>query len=106
MQWEEQESVLYRSSTFPDQGTTVRFIGSTRVQVTIAYNTRYNLSIIGTPCRQNTTEVIKLHYGEWFGIILSTPMQCFIQNFNFGGEYQSKGGGGEALDYNTLSSLV
>lgn len=77
MQWEEQESVLCRSSIFPDQGTTVRFIGSTRVQVTIAYNTLYNLSIIGTLCRQNTTEVIKLHYGEWFGIILSTPMYDF-----------------------------
>ena len=74
MQWEEQDNVLYSSSIFPSRETTIKFIGSTRVQVTVAYNTRYNLSIIGTLCGQNTTEVIELHFGEWFGIVLSMPM--------------------------------
>ena len=36
------------------------------------YNTPYNLSIICTLCGQNTTEVIELHYGEWFHPCKST----------------------------------
>ena len=64
--WEQQHNVLYSPSISPGREANVRFIGSTRVQARVAYNTRYNLSIVGTFCGQNTTSVIELHYGGWF----------------------------------------
>ena len=70
--WEKQDNVLYISTISPSAEVTVRFITSTRIQVTVAYNTPYNLSIVGTLCGQNTTEVIELHYGEWFHPYKST----------------------------------
>ena len=62
--WEQQDNVLYSPSISPGGEATVRVIGSTRVQARVAYNTQYNLSIIGSFCGQNVTNVIKLHYGE------------------------------------------
>ena len=67
MHWEQQDNVLYSLSVSPELEATVRFVGSDRVQVTLFYNIRYNLSIVGTLCGQNinTTDVIELHYGEY-----------------------------------------
>ena len=41
------------------------FTGSTSRQLTILYNTEYNLSVVAViPCRANATAFIELNYGE------------------------------------------
>ena len=43
----------------------IMFTGSTSHQLTISYNTEYNLSVETTaPCRANATAFIGLSYGE------------------------------------------
>ena len=67
MEWTPQEGVTYNTSVSPLTSITVT--GSSSHQLTVSYNTDYNVSVeAAPPCRPNPTAVITLNYGE--GIIL------------------------------------
>ena len=63
VEWTLQEGVTYTTSVSPL--TSVIVTGSSSRQLTILYNTDYNLSVeAAPPCRPNPTAVITLNYGE------------------------------------------
>ena len=63
VEWTPQEGVTYTSSVSPL--TSIIVTGSSSRQLTISYNTDYNLSVEAAPlCRPNPTAVITLNYGE------------------------------------------
>lgn len=60
----QQVHVLYSSTVVPSDVSVIT-TGSTSRQLTIPYNTEYNLSVEAiVPCRPNATASIKLNYGE------------------------------------------
>ena len=63
VEWTSQEHVTYTTSVSPLTSVTVT--GSSSRQLTISYNTNYNLSVeAAPPCGPNPTAVITLNYGE------------------------------------------
>ena len=51
----------------PDPLVPPKVNGSTSCQLTISYNTKYNLCVeVTTPCRPNITVQIALYYGEMY----------------------------------------
>jgi hypothetical protein len=59
----QQLHVSYSSTVVPF--VPIIYIESTSFQLTISYNTVYNLSVVAAaPCRPNTTAVSILKYGE------------------------------------------
>ena len=60
---EEIDGVLYSISVIPQ--ATVMYDGPTNAQLTLSYNTSYNVSLIATRCGQNSSSPsTKLRYGE------------------------------------------
>ena len=63
VEWTPQEGVTYTTSVSPLTSITVT--GNSSRQLTISYNTNYNISVeAAPPCRPNPTAVITLKYGE------------------------------------------
>ena len=63
LEWEQEvdDIVFYDVNVIPH--VAIRFTGSTNVQLTLSYNTQYNVSVVATLCGKNTTDIIGLHYG-------------------------------------------
>ena len=71
VEWTKQEDTVYCmfgvSPPVP-----VMFTGSKRRQLTISYNTEYNLSVIATaPCKDKVTTSIKLNYSKYSSMTVS-----------------------------------
>jgi hypothetical protein len=63
VEWTQLEGVTYTTSVSPL--TSIVVTGNTSRQLTISYNTKYNLSVeAAPPCRPYPTAVIALNYGE------------------------------------------
>ena len=63
VEWTPQEGIMYTTRVSPL--TSITITGSSSRQLTILYNTDYNLSVeAAPPCRPNPTAVITLNYGE------------------------------------------
>ena len=63
LKWAQEPGVLYIVSVVPQ--VDVEFIDSTVVQLRVAYNIIYNVSIVITLCGRHTTTIFnKLSYGE------------------------------------------
>ena len=66
MEWDQQEGVLYNItiiSIVPE--VPIEFIGLTRVQLTLLYNTEYNMSVEATLlCQSQLPSHVLLFYGE------------------------------------------
>ena len=56
--------VFYNVSIVPIIGTTVIMTSNTRANLTVPYNTRYNVSIVADFCGRQATTTIEIHYGE------------------------------------------
>ena len=64
LEWTQQNDVTYNVSIFPQISiASVEMLGGSSVQLTLLYNTHFNVSIIATRC-ETTTTVFQLHYGE------------------------------------------
>ena len=64
VEWTQQQGVTYIVKVSPFVPKT-NLTESARYQLTIPYNSTYNLSVVAaTPCRSNATAFITLHYGE------------------------------------------
>ena len=64
VEWTPQEGVL-RYTTSVSPLTSIAVTGNSSRQLTISYNTDYNLSVeAAPPCRPNPTAVIAFKYGE------------------------------------------
>lgn len=68
LEWIQESGVSYNVSVIPP--VAVRATGSTSVQLTVGYNTLYNVSVIAKTHCDHTTTVIGLIYGE-FSLIKS-----------------------------------
>ena len=68
LKWTSESSgqlVVYNVSIVPQGQRAVKFNGSAMAQLTLSYNTLYNVSILAAvPCGLNTTRSIALNYGE------------------------------------------
>lgn len=65
MDWTQESNVTYNVSIFPQKSKAVERLGSSSVQLTLLYNTHYNVSIVAMLTRcEKTTTFIPLHYGE------------------------------------------
>ena len=64
MEWTKQEGTVYKFEVSPP--VPVMFTGSIRRrQLTISYNTEYNLSVLATaPCKDKVTAFIELNYSK------------------------------------------
>ena len=63
VEWPQQVHAMYDVTVVPS--VPIVFTENTSCQVTIPYNTEYNLSVEAVaPCRPNTTTVTRLYYGE------------------------------------------
>ena len=63
VKWTQQVGAMYNATVIPP--VPIMSTGSTSRQLTISYNTEYNLSVVAVvPCRDNATAFIRLHYGE------------------------------------------
>ena len=77
VQWVQQDSVTYAIHVFPLVPIVVT--ASASHQLTIPYNTEYNLSVEAvTPCRPNATASIGLKYGMVYYtiVLLNTQQDC------------------------------
>ena len=64
LEWTQQNDVTYSVSIFPQISlVNIEMLGSSSVQLTLLYNTYYNVGIIATHC-ETTTTFIPLHYGK------------------------------------------
>ena len=66
MNWTKSENslVFYRVSVIPRSGITVSIIDSATANLTLAYNTPYNVTVVADFCGQmNATALIALNYG-------------------------------------------
>ena len=65
LQWNKEDNVTYNATITPQSLGRLMFNDSTSVQVSIQYNTMYNMSITATSalCGQILTSVVPLHYG-------------------------------------------
>ena len=62
--WTQQNDVTYNISIFPQISVAnIKMSGSSSTQLTLLYNTHYNVSIVATRC-ETTTTIFPLHYGE------------------------------------------
>ena len=75
LEWTPDCNVLYSVSGIPQ--TSVSFTGNTTVQLTVFYNTMYNISVVATRCGQNTT-VVELKLGNDHMFVLCMPMHLII----------------------------
>ena len=65
MEWTPAQEVDVTYFTVTSPLVPVILTGSTNRQLTISYNTEYNLSVVAvTSCRPNATAFIILNYGE------------------------------------------
>ena len=63
-EWAQQAGVSNYTTRISPVAPSALSIGSTSLQLTLLYNTEYNLSVVAvTPCG-NATSFIRLHYGE------------------------------------------
>ena len=63
VEWTQQLYTTYNVTVVPP--VPIVFTGSTSCQLTIPYNTDYNLTVeAAAPCRPNTPALIRLNYGE------------------------------------------
>ena len=62
LEWTQENDVIYNVSVFPLE-TTETLEGSASLQLTLRYNTHYNVSVVATRCGKSTT-LIPLHYGK------------------------------------------
>ena len=63
--WQQERGASYNVSVFPQ--VVVNMSGPTTLQLTLAYNTLYNVTIATIVCGQTlSTTVTQLHYGECF----------------------------------------
>ena len=65
LDWAPENGVSYNVTSVPLAG--VAFNGSTSVQLTLLYNTQYNVSILATLCGQSNTAIAvhrNLDFGE------------------------------------------
>ena len=57
--------VSYNISTGPEIDAAVTLISNTRANLTLSYNTQYNVSVVADLCgHQSTTLIDEIHYGE------------------------------------------
>ena len=64
LEWTQENDVTYNISIFPQiLVANIKMSGSSSIQLTLLYNTYYNVSIVATRC-ETTTTIIPLHYGE------------------------------------------
>ena len=61
LEWIHENATSYTLSTIPQVAIRNQ---TTSVQMTLSYNTLYNVSVVATLCGQNTTIVSVLSYGE------------------------------------------
>ena len=63
VEWTQQVYTTYDVTVVPP--VPIVFTESTSCQLTISYNTEYNLTVeAAAPCRPNTTALLRLNYGE------------------------------------------
>ena len=68
VEWAQQDGAVYTVRVSPP--VPIMVTGSTSRQLTISYNTVYNLSVVAVaPCRVNATTFIRLNYGEVYFMI-------------------------------------
>ena len=77
VEWTPHEGVTYTTSVSPL--TSIIITGSSSRQLTILYNTDYNLSVeAAPPCRPNSTAVIALKYGEAIDNLWTNYCDLFV----------------------------
>ena len=66
VEWTKQEDTRYTFEVSPPGPVPVMFSGSNLLQLTISYNTEYNLSVLAAaPCKEKVTAFIKLNYSKY-----------------------------------------
>ena len=66
VEWTQEEGVTYAVNTIHQVSTTV--IGDSSVQLTLLYNTNYNVSVeAALPCQRQAHGHVLLFYGEFNG---------------------------------------
>ena len=55
--------VSYNISTEPEIDATVTLISNTHANLTLSYNTQYNVSVVADLCGHQATTIIEIHYG-------------------------------------------
>ena len=63
LEWSGINGVIFDVSVTPH--VVESFAQSTSFQLTVSYNTQYNVSVMASLCGQNNTTVTELHYGEF-----------------------------------------
>ena len=77
MKWAEQVGVTYSIKVSPL--VPIIMTESVNYQLTISYNTEYNLSVVAiAPCRPNATVFVTLRYGEVYWLIICTFLMHII----------------------------
>ena len=77
VEWTQHEGVMYTARVSPS--TPIITTGYTSRQVTISYNTKYNLTVEAAPvCRPNSTTSVLLHYGEIIIVATITAQEIII----------------------------
>ena len=57
--------ISYMVSVLPTMKATLTMVNSTWVNITLLYNTRYNMSVVADFCgRRNTTMLMGIYYGK------------------------------------------
>ena len=84
LEWTQQNDVTYNVIIFPQISiASVEMLGGSSIQLTLLYNTHFNVSIIATRC-ETTATIFPLHYGEIFNIICSSSyIYIIIIHINF-----------------------
>ena len=62
--------VSYVVSVIPTVDATVTMISTTRANLTLYYNTPYNVSVVTDLCGSQATTIIEIHYGECMSLLL------------------------------------
>ena len=65
LEWSQGEGIIYDFTILTSPPTSVQTndTTSTRAELVLSYNNRYNISVV-THCGRNSTTTIQLHYGE------------------------------------------
>ena len=63
--------VSYNISVYPRNGSTISIIDSTKNNLTLAYNTLYNVTIVADFCGQRITTKIEFTYGKWIALLVA-----------------------------------
>ena len=63
LEWTQENDVNYDVNIFPQVSSTVKVLRSSSLQLTLLYNTHYNVSIVAIRCEETTT-FIPIYYGE------------------------------------------